>query len=54
MFILLYKRISKFQILSVSTETSRETTSTVRRQEKSHFCVSTKTKSDIKVRWNFL
>ena len=30
---LLYKRESKFQILSVSTETSRETTSTVRREE---------------------
>ena len=33
----LYKRASKFQILSVSTETSRETTNAMRRQDKSHF-----------------
>ena len=46
----LYKRVSKFQILSASTETSRETTSTMRRQGKSYFCefVSTKTKIQYK------
>ena len=35
----LYKKVSKFQILSVSTETSRETTNAMRRQEKSYLCV---------------
>ena len=54
LFMFLYKRVSKLQILSVPTETSRETPSTARRQEKSCFCVITNTKSNIKVRWNFL
>ena len=35
----LYKKVSEFQILFVSTETSRETTSAMRRQEKSYLCV---------------
>ena len=35
----LYKKASKFQILSVSTETSRETTSATKRQEKSYLCI---------------
>ena len=33
----LYKRASIFQIFSVSTETSKETTSAMRRLEKSYF-----------------
>ena len=36
---LMYKNMSKFQILSVSTETPKETTDAMRRQEKSYLCV---------------
>ena len=42
-----------FWILSVSTETSRETTSTARRREKSYFHVSTNTKIYYKGKMEF-
>ena len=36
---LLYKKVSKFQILSVSTETLRETPDAMKIQKKSYLCV---------------